>query len=115
VNAALKASDSIIRTKWKQWEKSVSKLISDRNDKSEQDYGVQLEPDTYEQCVRLADQHGVSVDAIVNHALEQYIAGRPNQYQGRSTIERLDKNPIFHLDALIGRKNNMNDGDYRYE
>ncbi|WP_409346344.1 hypothetical protein [Paenibacillus sp. MBLB4367] len=110
----MKASASVLRSKWKKWEQSVTKLISDKTDKTE-DFAVELEPKMYEQCVRMAGQHRVSVDAIVNHALEQYIAGKPTDYYGRATLEQRDRNPLFQLDALISRKNNMNDGEYIHE
>lgn len=105
----MRNSRQFIQSKWKKMGDAVSNLISEKSDHREIDRTIELSHDDYERYAELAEQHQTTVDALVHHALELYLASRPSEFESHTTLEQKARNPLFHLDGLANRKRQSNE------
>lgn len=75
---------------------------------------VELEEQTYERCLQLAESQRTTVDAVVHQMIEQYWANRSSEPVTPFSREQLDRNPLLQLDAL-SRRNFRPFGEPAYE
>lgn len=109
----MRTSKSYFQSQWSKMESAVSKLISDKPGGSAA-RKIELEPDCFARSAELAERHGVTVDAIVNHAMELYLAGEPNGLEAHAAHKRRENNPLLQLDALLSGRSRASHGE-RYD
>jgi low affinity Fe/Cu permease len=61
---------------------------------------IELDAETYEKLKEIADTQESNVEAILNQAVENYIAIKTNQPELYITMEQRENNPILNLDNL---------------
>jgi predicted DNA-binding ribbon-helix-helix protein len=60
---------------------------------------IELEPNAYEALHQIAESQHTSVQALVNHIIDQHLASLSTQAV-QIPVEKKEENPILYLDAM---------------
>lgn len=80
--------------------KAIASQFTSTKKRDSKNKMIAVDSRSYELLANIAEAQQTTVDAIVNHALEQYIMSRQSQSNLHATLERKEKNPLLYLDAL---------------
>lgn len=104
VEKPMSKSKQYLQNQFKTWKAAAFRFISVSSAEHE-NMRVELDPHSYEMCKQIADLQQTTVQAVINHALEQFIASRSNELKSHATLEQKEKNPLLYLDALTKSMN----------
>ncbi|OBZ09449.1 hypothetical protein [Bacillus sp. FJAT-26390] len=79
---------------------TASEFISSRNEEQEEEEGtIELNPQYYVELKAIADVQHMTVQAIVNGIIVQYLASAPNESTPIS-VDQKEDNPLLYLDGI---------------
>jgi predicted DNA-binding ribbon-helix-helix protein len=76
---------------------TANDLISSKNEQAAET--IELEPNAYEALHQIAGRQQTSVQALVNHIIDQHLASLSTQAV-QIPVEKKEENPILYLDAM---------------
>jgi predicted DNA-binding ribbon-helix-helix protein len=85
-----------IQNQFEKVKSTASDLIASRN---EAPAVIELEPHVYEELSQLAASQNTSIQALVNHIMDQHLSGLSTQ-SVQIPVEKKEENPILYLDAI---------------
>jgi len=99
-------SKLFMQNQLRKWKDAASQLIASEHEEEivGQAMAVELAPDYYERCRKLAEAQNTTVTAVVHYMLKQQLALQGEDHAFKTTAVQLENNPLLALDALTGRK-----------
>jgi low affinity Fe/Cu permease len=88
-----------IQKRFNDFKSKTRELISAEKQETDNPF-IELDAKTYEKLKEIADTQESNVEAILNQAVENYIAIKTNQPELYITMEQRENNPILNLDNL---------------
>jgi predicted DNA-binding ribbon-helix-helix protein len=85
-----------IQNQFEKVKSTASDLISSRN---EAPAVIELEPHAYEELSQIAASGHTSIQALVNHIVDQHLSAISAQ-SIQIPVEKKEENPILYLDAI---------------
>jgi hypothetical protein len=111
----LSSSKQFVHNQFKKWKDAATQFIGhdgdEDTDQAAESSIIELEPDYYERCRRLAEARNTTVSAVVHYMLKQQLALRGQERMYKSNIEQIERNPLLALDALTGRRRQSNEAE----
>lgn len=99
----MSSSKEFMQSQLRKWKSAASQLISTEGEAVET-AAIELEPEVYDKCRRMAEAEQTTVSAVVHYMIDQYFAVRSHEMTFQATMEQKEKNPLLQLDSLTKRK-----------
>ncbi|TBL70263.1 hypothetical protein [Paenibacillus thalictri] len=97
----MKSYKQLIQDQLEKVKTTANQLTSSRQD--DEKYTLELDSYTFQKLKSAADEGQTTVQAVVDHMIEQFLAQVSPEPAGHISDERKEQNPLLLLNGICGR------------